>query len=95
MVSPRGGFFRGPADDALQSQGLQRNVVVSAANFLVLLDIVATSDIVALVPARLVRHHTARLALRPPPLQVVGVALSLVWHDRVHHHPAHRWVRDA
>ena len=53
IVSPAGGAFSTPVDHALAALGLRRQVVLSAASFLFVPDIVSRSDLVALVPERL------------------------------------------
>ncbi len=95
MVSPRGGGFVTPVDDALAALGRRRNVVLSAASFLFVPEIVSRSDFVALVPERLVRDRTDKLKLLDPPLHVEGFSMGMVWHERSQGHPGHRWIRDT
>ena len=94
VVSPEGGGFVGATDRALSRSGRARNVVLSVAHFLMVPEIVAASDLIALVPSRLVQDRTDRLRLMPPPLDVDGFRIALLWHERTHAHPAHRWVRE-
>lgn len=95
IVSLRGGGFATPVDDALAAFGHARNVVLSAASFLFVPEIVARSDFVALVPERLVRDRADRLQRIEPPLPVEGFAVGMVWHERTHGHGGQRWVRDT
>jgi DNA-binding transcriptional LysR family regulator len=95
VVSPRGGGFTTPADTALAALGHKRTVVVSAASFLFVPEIVAASDFAALVPERLVRHCSERLRVLECPFEVKGFAVSMLWHERNHAHPGQRWVREA
>jgi DNA-binding transcriptional LysR family regulator len=69
-------------------------VVLLAASFLFLPEIVAHSDFVALVPRRLVQGRADRLQLVECPFPVAGFSISLLWHERNHAHAAHRWVRE-
>ncbi|MBV8804172.1 MAG: LysR family transcriptional regulator [Sinobacteraceae bacterium] len=94
VVSPRGGGFTGPADRALGSIGRAGNVVVSASHFLLVPEIVARSDLIALVPERLVRGLGKRLRVLEPPLGVEGFTIGMVWHERTHAHPGFGWFRD-
>lgn len=94
MVSPRGGSFSTPVDDMLDARGLQRRVVLSASTFHSVLDLVEGSDLVALVPARLVAGRAGRLRVMAPPLPVAGFAIHMAWHDRNHGDAAQRWVRE-
>jgi DNA-binding transcriptional LysR family regulator len=93
VVSPRGGGFATPADVALAAHGVERRVVMSAASFLFVPEIVERSDLVALVPSRLVRDRADRLAVFDPPVPLPGFAISALWHDRTHGHPGHAWLR--
>jgi DNA-binding transcriptional LysR family regulator len=94
MVSPRGGSFTTPVDDVLDAQGLQRRVVVSASTFHSVLELVERSDLVALVPARMVEGRAHRLRVLAPPLEVPGFAIHMAWHNRNHRDVAQRWVRE-
>lgn len=94
MVSPRGGSFTTPVDEVLDAQGLRRRVVVSASTFHSVLDLVERSDLVALVPARMVEERPNRLRVLAPPLPVPGFAIHMAWHNRNHGDAAQRWVRE-
>lgn len=94
IVSPRGGGFYGPADEALSALGQTRRVMLSAPGFLVVPEIVAHSDMIALVPGRLALNREDRLQQFAPPLPVTGFDMAMVWHDRTTTHPMHRWLRD-
>lgn len=93
IVSLQGGGFSGPTDEALGRLGRQRRVMVSVPSFGMLLDMVRSTDLIAVVPARLVRD-AAGLAVRPLPLAVAGFTKILAWHARTHADPRLRWVRE-
>ncbi|MBA2674293.1 LysR family transcriptional regulator [Ramlibacter sp.] len=95
VVSLRGGDFATPVDTALAALGHRRNVVLSAASFLLVPQIVAQSDFVALVPRRLVQGRADTLKLVEPPFPVEGFAVGMVWHERSHGHAGQRWVRET
>lgn len=94
IVSPSGGSFTTPIDEALAAFGHQRRVVMSAASFLLLPRIVASSDLVALVPRRLLQGEPARLAVVELPWLAEQFEVSLLWHERSHGHAGQRWVRE-
>jgi DNA-binding transcriptional LysR family regulator len=94
IVSPAGGAFSTPVDEALAGLGLKRQVVLSAASFLFVPDIVSRSDLVALVPERLVKGRAAGLQVLEPPLPIGGFDIAMVWHERNQGHAAQRWLRD-
>jgi DNA-binding transcriptional LysR family regulator len=94
IVSPAGGAFSTPVDQALAGLGLKRQVVLSAASFLFVPDIVGRSDLVALVPERLVKGRAAGLLVLPPPLPIDGFDIAMVWHERNQGHAAQQWLRE-
>ena len=94
IVSPSGGEFTTPIDDALASLGHQRKVVISAASFLFVPEIVSISDLVALVPRRLLHGQLDRLTLIDIPWLAERFNVSLIWHERSHGHAGQRWIRD-
>lgn len=92
IVSLAGGGFYGVTDEALAGLGVARRVSLSVPSFLMLLEILRSSDLIALLPSRLVRPGDGLRVLEPP-LAVPGFTKIVAWHERTHHHPAHRWVR--
>lgn len=94
IVSPDGGGFAGPTDTVLEAMGRSRRVVLSTPGFLVVPRIVAGSDMIAVVPARIVAAERERLQVLEPPIGVPGFELALVWHDRTTTHPVQRWLRE-
>ena len=94
VVRPRGGGFTGATDTALAAHGRERRVVLSVPSFLMVPEIVARSDMAALVPDRVARDRVDRLELLEPPVPVPGFAIAMLWHDRTAMHPALAWFRD-
>ncbi len=92
IVSPYGGGFHGPTDAALDTLGLKRNVALSVPHFLFVLSALASTDLVAMLPARLAHGHPA-LRVVAAPLAVPGYQMAMLWHERVHRDPAHQWLR--
>ena len=92
LVSYSGESFRGVTDEALARVGRSRRVALSLSSFLVLADVLRTTDLIAVVPSRLAA--TARgLAACPPPIDIPGFVKLAVWHPRTHADPARRWAR--
>lgn len=92
IVSPDGGGFHGSTDAALSALGMERRVVLSVPHFLFLRSVLATTDLVALIPSRLVPGDKAIEAVDPP-LDIPGYEMVMLWHERTHHDPAHQWLR--
>jgi DNA-binding transcriptional LysR family regulator len=93
VVSPDGGGFRGITDDTLAEAGLTRRVALSVPHFLFVISALAGSDMVAMLPERLVRGNGA-LRMVEPPLAVPGYEMAMLWHERSHRDPAHQWLRE-
>ncbi|MFT4046903.1 MAG: LysR family transcriptional regulator [Solimonas sp.] len=93
IVSPDGGGFNGATDAVLAAMGLVRRVVLSVPHFLFVMSALATSDLVAMLPSRLVRGNGA-LRLVEPPVDIPGFEMSMLWHERAHRDPAHQWLRE-
>ncbi|MBF9000259.1 MULTISPECIES: LysR family transcriptional regulator [Vibrio] len=93
IVSPNGGGFSGETDTLLKALGIERNVVLSVPNFYFLIDSIKQSDLVAMLPSRLVTNdpelQIIELPFTPPSFELV-----MLWHPRSHSDPAHQWLRD-
>lgn len=92
IVSNTSGGFHGVTDEALAQAGLTRHVALSVPHFLFMLAALAATDLVAMVPERLVQGNRA-LTTVAPPLAVPGYEMAMLWHERVHRDPAHQWLR--
>ncbi|CAD0308038.1 LysR family transcriptional regulator [Xanthomonas hortorum] len=92
LVSYLGGGFRGVTDEALAALGKHRRVTLSAQSFLILPEILRASDMVAILPSRLVAGIEG-LATFEPPIAIPGFTKIAAWHARTHHDGAQRWLR--
>ncbi|MCF5705342.1 LysR family transcriptional regulator [Pseudomonas syringae] len=93
MVSREGGGFFGVTDRALADVGLMRKVVLSVPHFLMAMSVLASTDLVAMLPSRLVRGNPA-LQVVDAPLEVPGYEMAMFWGERSHRDPAHKWLRE-
>jgi LysR family transcriptional activator of mexEF-oprN operon len=84
-------------DEALDALGHARPVTLLVSSLTLLPDVVAGSDLLAVVPEHMARAAAKALpiALLPLPFKVPSVDVSMVWHERLHHDPAHKWMREA
>lgn len=82
-------------DEALEPLGLRRNVVMVKPSFLALPFLLANSDLVACVPARLARRMTrmAEVELFDIPLDLSTFDVRMLWHPRTGGSAAHEWLR--
>jgi len=93
IVSPEGGGFKGPTDVLLEARRHRRRVVLSVPHFLSAPELVRRSDMVAMLPERLLDGRGQGLQLRDAPIQPPGFGMAMSWHERVHVDPAHAWLR--
>jgi DNA-binding transcriptional LysR family regulator len=89
---PGRGGFSAATDTALANLGLTRRVVLSVPHFLFMLETLRNSDLVAVLPERLVRGQSGLVVVEPP-LAVAGFEMLMLWHERWHRDPAHQWLR--
>ena len=94
IVTPAG-TGHGVIERTLVAHGLEDRIVLRVQNFLVLPSIVATTDLVALVPhsvgSQLSRHNDVRLL--PVPIPIPSFDVKQCWHERFHEDPGNRWLR--
>jgi DNA-binding transcriptional LysR family regulator len=93
LVSSDGGGFHGVTDAALAQVGLSRRVALSVPHFLFMVSVLQSTDLVAMLPGRLVRGNPA-LKVVEPPVDVPGYEMAMLWHERSHRDPAHQWLRE-
>jgi DNA-binding transcriptional LysR family regulator len=94
LVSPEGGEFRGVTDTALEGKGRKRRVVLSVPHFLFVPEVVARTDLVAMLPSRLVKDRSDHIQVVVPPLPIPSYEMAMIWHERSHLDPAHIWLRE-
>lgn len=80
---------------ALERQGLRRDVAVSVTHFLAIPEVVAVTDYCATLPNLICRRlaHDARLKVLPTPADLGRFPVQMAWHVRYRQDPAHRWLR--
>lgn len=79
----------------LMEHGLEDRIVLQVQNFLVLPNIVATTDLLAIVPhsvgSQLSRHIDVKLL--PLPIPIPPFVIKQCWHERFHDDAGNRWLR--
>ena len=89
----RRGLDKGPIDEALNSIGLEREIVTIVAGFSTALALARSSDLIASVPERHTGNLRAGMHSFALPVSMPEVTVSLLWHPRLDADPAHRWLR--
>jgi DNA-binding transcriptional LysR family regulator len=93
LVSPSGGGFSGAVDEALAQMGRARRVVASLNSFLLAPSLVARTDMICTVPARLAHATGEAVTLVAPPCEVGAFSVQMAWHPRADNDPAQKWLR--
>ena len=91
----RRGRLRGPVDELLAAQGLQRRVIASLPTTAAALEVVSRGTAVALVPGAACRASAAvfGLTVRAVPLALAPSKVVMAWHRRHDSDLAHAWLR--
>jgi DNA-binding transcriptional LysR family regulator len=87
----------GFVDQSLAALGRQRQVIITVNQFFTAGRVVATSDLLTVLP----RHFISvtgiadQLELRELPFDVPAVHVDALWHRRERHNSAHQWLRQV
>lgn len=94
LVAP-GGQSGSYVDTVLAKIGRTRRVAIQLPHFLAAPHVVRETDVVLTLARRIADVMAPMLGLRrvPPPVEVPGFTMSIVWHERQHADPAHAWFR--
>jgi DNA-binding transcriptional LysR family regulator len=81
---------------ALRAQGIERRVVVEVPDFLAAVMLVARTDLLCTVPAKLAQAAAGTLPVQsaPVPVELPGFSIHQYWHPRTHGDAAVRWLRE-
>lgn len=90
----RRGIATGPVEDALEPQGLRRDVAVIVGGFSSALAMARSTDLVACIPDAHTRGLQSGLTTFELPCPVEEMTVSLLWHPRMDGDPGHRWLRE-
>lgn len=94
LVSPNRGDFQGPTDIALAGMGFSRSIGLVVPSFLIAIDVIEKSDLVAVLPTRLLKERQGNLRVVELPVEVPSFDMISVWPERVRTDPAHIWFRE-
>ena len=86
----------GVEDAALAEIGRRRRVQMTLPAFASIVEVVAATDLIAILPALTAARAEAagRLVAYGAPIPLPPLTLCLAWHRRLTRSPAHRWLRD-
>jgi molybdate transport repressor ModE-like protein len=89
------GMAHGFVDQCLAKHRITRRDGLRVPGFHVLPLIIANSDLLAFIPARLAASVAAHVPIKvfQPPLHVPLFDIRMYWHERYHYDSANRWMR--
>lgn len=93
MVSPEADAHS-EVDDVLAREGRGRRVAMTVPNYSQVPLVLTRTDCVATLSGLLLRRHTHELDILPLPFSLRPLELSMGWHARAQHDPAHQWLRE-
>lgn len=82
-----------PIEQLLGTAMPQRNIAMAVSSFVAIPNIVANSDLIAIVPERLAKknQNSNELLCIPLPFECPPVAMYLQWHKSRDKDPVHQW----
>lgn len=95
VVVRTGSLSRSIVGAAVEARGLSRTIGLVVPGFMIVPRIVARTDHLFLAPSLLDTDLVGGGALvaRPPPIALPPMPVVLVWPERYHADPGHRWFR--
>lgn len=89
------GRANGLADEALARLGRKRRILLTVNQFFTAGRVVATSDLITVLPRHLVASTgiIGSLVIKDLPFPLPSVHVDMLWHERDTRNPAHKWLR--
>lgn len=87
---------RGVIDAFLEREGMRRNVAVESAYFGLIPYMLTQTDLALTTGRQFIRFYEKTLPLKifTVPVKFPAMRFYQLWHERVHHAPEHKWLRD-
>ena len=88
--------YSGVIESFLARQDLHRNVVVESAYFGLIPYMLTRSDLVLTTGRQFMKFYEKNLPLKTfkVPISFPSMRFYQLWHERVHHAPEHKWLRE-
>ena len=88
--------FHGVINSYMDQQGYQRNVVVESAYFSLIPHMLTQTDLVLTTGRQYLRFYERNLPIKTfqVPIDFPPMRFYQLWHERVHHAPEHKWLRE-
>jgi DNA-binding transcriptional LysR family regulator len=85
----------GKIDITLDAHGLSRNIMVRVPSFLLAVRMVATTELLSILPRKIVEPFVNQglVSIIPLPFDFPVFHCYQYWHERYHNDPQHVWFR--
>ena len=95
LVTYRGGGHR-VIEETLERSGVARRIALRVPHFTVVPMVLARTDLILTLPARVARvyERQGRFKSLPPPVPMPAAEVAVHWHERFEADPGNRWLRD-
>lgn len=89
------GRAHGLVDEALAQVGRERRILLTVNQFFTAGRVVATSDLITVLPRHLIASTgiTGALITKELPFAMPNMHIDMLWHERDTRNPAHKWLR--
>ncbi len=94
-VNPDKSGGLGWIDQALDRIGQKRHISIFTRHYQMPALLAANADLIATLPSRVARLQAENplIVVKDPPFYIPEFELKMAWTPLLHHHPAHRWLR--
>lgn len=88
--------FHGVINSHMDQLGYERNVVVESAYFSLIPHMLTQTDLVLTTGRQYLRFYERNLPIKTfqVPIDFPPMRFYQLWHERVHHAPEHKWLRE-
>ncbi len=94
LVAPNGWNLHSPTDSILDRVGKSRTVAICVPNFLIAVSLLKKTDLLSVLPVRLLQHNSSDLHIFEPPISIPSFEIVCVWSERVNIDPLNIWFRE-
>ena len=93
LVAPNGTNMESDTDKVLAQSGRARTVGLAVPSFLVAEPILVATDLLGILPSRLLGGSSESLFVTDPPIDIPSFEIVCAWSERLRADPANIWIR--
>jgi DNA-binding transcriptional LysR family regulator len=95
LVAPNGDDMRSVTDVILEQTGHTRRVGIAVPSFLVAQSLLATTNLIGILPSRLLQEAPDSLFITDTPITIPPFDIISVWSPRSNSDPINIWMRES